>query len=193
MRIAKARVEEVQEIKKVLSDTWLDTYSSVFSPETIQKLTAAWHSPESLASQIRDSDIFFAVAKNDANKIVGLVTAQRQDKDTLVVYRLYVDPKHQRKGIGSELLKGCISAFPKVRRIQLEVEEQNQKGLSFFLKEGFVQVEVKKVLAEGLFVKVVRMEKHMPLASRMLGGLLGDRLAGRLRSMGAEEKRETVR
>jgi ribosomal protein S18 acetylase RimI-like enzyme len=162
MRIAKARVEEVQEIKKALSDTWLDTYSSVFSPETMQKLTASWHSPEFLESQIRDSDIFFAVAKDDANKIVGLVTAQRQDKDTLVVYRLYVDPKHQRKGIGSELLKGSVSAFPKVRLIQLEVEEQNQKGISFFLKEGFVQVEVKKVLAEGVSVRVVSMEQHMP-------------------------------
>ena len=161
MRIAKARVEEVQEIKKVLSDTWRDTYSSVFSPETMQKLTAAWHSPESLVSQIRNSDIFFAVAKDDANKIVGLVTAQRQDKGTLVVYRLYVDPKHQREGIGSKLLNGCVSAFPKVGRIQLEVEEQNQKGLCFFLKEGFVQAEAKKVLAEGVSVSVVSMEKHI--------------------------------
>ena len=125
-------------------------------------MTAAWHSPEALASQIRNTDIFFAVAKDDANKIVGLVTAQRQDKDTLVVYRLYVDPNQQRKGIGSELLKGSVSAFPKVRRIQLEVEEQNQKGHAFFLKEGFVQVEAKKVLAEGVSVRVVSMEKHMP-------------------------------
>ena len=169
MKIAKARVEEVQEIRKMLSDTWRDTYSSVFSPETMQKLTAAWHSPESLASQIRTSDIFFAVAKDDANKIVGLVTAQRQDKGTLVVYRLYVDPKHQRKGIGNELLKGSVSAFPKIRRIQLEVEEQNQKGLSFFLKEGFVRVEAKKVPAEGVFVRVVSMEKHISTEEKCEG------------------------
>ena len=169
MKIAKARVEEVQEIKKVLSDTWLDTYSSVFSPETMQKLTAAWHSTESLVSQIKTSDIFFAVAKDDANKIVGLVTAQRQDKGTLVVYRLYVDPKHQRKGIGNELLKGSVSAFPKIRRIQLEVEEQNQKGLSFFLKEGFVRVEAKKVPAEGVFVRVVSMEKHISTEEKCEG------------------------
>jgi len=53
------------------------------------------------------------------------------------ILRLYVLPDYQGQGIGSELLNGALAAFPKARRIQLQVADGNPSGLSFWTKRGF--------------------------------------------------------
>ena len=40
-----AEVDEVQEIKKVLSETWIDTYGPFLPAEVIEKVTTLWHRP----------------------------------------------------------------------------------------------------------------------------------------------------
>jgi hypothetical protein len=66
------------------------------SPQTIQKVTSLWHDPERLAEQAQNPDIFFGAAKEEG-KIVGLVTAASIDKNTIMVFRLYVHPSYQRR------------------------------------------------------------------------------------------------
>ena len=161
IRIEPAKVGEVQEIKQVLSDTWIDTYDSFLSEKTIQKVTSFWHDPNLLASQIQNPDFFFAVAKDERATILGLVTARKLDNDTVVISRLYVHPQYQRKGIGKMLLNTSLSAIPETKRVRLEVEEQNQKGLSFYLKQGFKDIGRKEENVEGETLKVIEMEKRI--------------------------------
>ncbi|MDV3508303.1 GNAT family N-acetyltransferase [Elizabethkingia anophelis] len=49
---------------------------------------------------------------------------------------LFVDPDYRRKGIGSKLFQYAQSAF-KISRV--DVNEQNQQAIDFYLKTGFVQ------------------------------------------------------
>ncbi|OPB88977.1 GNAT family N-acetyltransferase [Elizabethkingia ursingii] len=49
---------------------------------------------------------------------------------------LFVDPDYRRKGIGSKLFQYAQSAF-KISRV--DVNEQNQQAVDFYLKTGFVQ------------------------------------------------------
>ena len=159
--VQRANVEEVQEIKQVLSETWIDTYGSFLSQDTIQKVTTVWHNPQLLASQVQNPEIFFGVAKDEGNTILGLVTARKQGDDAVVVDRLYVSPQYQRKGIGSKLLEESIIAFPGTRRLRLEVEEQNEKGLSFYRKQGFKEISWKEERVEDETLKVIEMEKQL--------------------------------
>ncbi len=159
--IQRANAEEVQEIKQVLSETWVDTYGSFLSPATIEKATTIWHHPERLAAQIQNPDVFFAVAKDEANAILGLVTARKVDDDAVVVDRLYVSPPHQRKGIGSKLLEESIRSFPGTKKLHLEVEEQNVKGLSFYRKHGFREMGRKEQKLEDEVLMVIEMEKQL--------------------------------
>ena len=159
--VQRAKVEEIQEIKRVLSDTWIDTYGSFLSQDTIQKVTTVWHDPQLLASQVQNPDIFFGVAKDESNTILGLVTVRKQDDDTVVVGRLYVNPQYQRKGIGSKLLEESIIAFPGTRRLRLEVEKQNEKGLSFYQKQGFREISRKEEKVEDETLEVIEMEKQL--------------------------------
>lgn len=159
--IHRANVKEVQEIKKVLSETWADTYSSFLSENTITKVTTVWHNPERLASQIQNPDIFFGTAKDEDNTILGLVTARRHGDDAVVIDRLYVSPQYQRKGIGGKLLEKSMVAFPGVKKFLLEVEEQNEKGLSFYQKHGFKEISRKEEVVDEEILMVIVMEKQL--------------------------------
>lgn len=159
--IQRANVKEAQEIRQVLSETWIDTYGSFLSQDTIQKVTTIWHNPELLASQVRNPGVFFGVAKDKGNAILGLVTARKQGDHTVVIDRLYVSPQYQRKGIGSKLLEESIVAFPGIRSLLLEVEEQNKKGLSFYQKHGFKEISRKEERVEGEILMVIEMEKQL--------------------------------
>ena len=157
--VKKAKVDEVQKIKQVLSETWIDTYGSFLSQETIQTVTTVWHNPQLLASEIQNPKVFFSVAKDQNNTILGLLTASKQEDGTVVINRLYVSPQHQGKGIGSKLLEESMLAFSGVRKFQLEVEEKNKKALLFYYRKGFLQVSRKEIKVEGESFKVIEMEK----------------------------------
>jgi len=156
-----ANVEEVQEIKQVLSETWIDTYSSFLPVEVIHKTTSLWHSPEGLAAEIEAERVCFSVAKDEHGAILGLVTAGRPSEEVVYIARLYVLPGHQRQGIGAKLLDACVAAFPGVRTLRLEVEAQNEKGMAFYRKQGFREISRKEEELEGLSLMVVELEKKL--------------------------------
>ena len=159
--IERGNVEDVPEIKQVLSETWRATYSSFLSQATINAVTSVWHSPDRLAAEIQNPRIFFGVARTDNAAVIGLITMGRITDDTLVLSRLYVHPQYQRQGIGSQLLQAGITAFPTARTIRLEVEENNRSAYTFYHHQGFRETERKEERVEGDVIKVVVMEKHI--------------------------------
>lgn len=161
IKIEAAKAEEAQAIKRVLSETWVDTYGPFLSKQTIQKATSVWHAPKHLIAQIQNPEIFFYLAKDERKSVLGLITARQIDHETLVIYRLYVHPQHQRKGIGRRLLEASVSAYPGVKKLQLEVEEQNQKGLAFYRKNGFIETGRKEEKIETERLIVIVMEKQL--------------------------------
>lgn len=141
--IHRAQVEDIMTIKKLLYETWVDTYGSYLSPQTIEEATSVWHYPDKLLKHILQPDSFMAVAK-DKGKIVGVTSARKIDEKTILMHQLYVHPGYQQK---AESLK-------------TEVEEKNKKGLSFYLKKGFREVGRKdeKVVSESLAVIELEMK-----------------------------------
>ena len=159
--VQPAKVDEVSEIKQVLSLTWTDTYGPFFPAEVIQKVTSLWHSPETLAAEIKNDRVFFHVAKDDQGAIVGLLTAGRPSDEIVSIGRLYVLPGSQRQGIGGKLLDACVAAYPGVQKLVLEVEAQNEKGLAFYRKQGFREESRKEEELEGIALTAVEMEKQL--------------------------------
>src|SRR5262245_44061440 len=93
--IERAKVEDVELIQQVLSETWIDTYAANLSRSTIEQVTTHWHDAKLIRSQIEKSGDYFAVAK-DSGKIVGLITVIVVSEDELYLPRLYVHPDYQR-------------------------------------------------------------------------------------------------
>lgn len=162
--IYRAQVEDIPGIKTVLAVTWHDTYSAFLPESSIAEVTAEWHSPNVLETEINQSSTFQGIAKSSSAGIVGMVTAHSHD-DLLIVARLYVLPEFQRQGIGERLMEESYRVFPQVQRVQLDVEEQNSKGRAFYRKLGFREVGVRTDEIAGTKVKSIVMEKHIKNAA----------------------------
>ena len=160
LRIERARLEDVEAVQNVLRETWLDTYGPFLAQRTLQEVTAIWHDASLLASRIQDPDIYFAVARDDPAAICGLVAAQRRGADDLMIYRLYVRPGHQQRGIGTALFHETVAAFPGAARIVLQVVADNQKGLAFWRKHGFAPCGTKQETVAGETINVIEMERR---------------------------------
>jgi diamine N-acetyltransferase len=141
--IAPITIGQITEAKQLLSYVWSCTYSDHLSPEAIQKVTSIWHAPERLQKQIENPDVYFAGAMED-NKLVGIITAEKEDDQVLFITRLYVHPNHQRKGIGSKLYKAAVEHFIGIKRVKLDVDDVNHRALEFYKKLGFTEIERKE-------------------------------------------------
>jgi len=53
------------------------------------------------------------------------------------MHRLYVRPGCQGLGLGEKLLAAAWGAFPRSRRMRLEVLSENARAIGFYRKHGF--------------------------------------------------------
>jgi ribosomal protein S18 acetylase RimI-like enzyme len=162
--IHRAQIEDIPGIQAVLAVTWRDTYSSFVSESSIAKVTAEWHSSRVLEAEINRSSSFFGIAKSSSNEIVGMITAHLHDK-ILFIARLYVLPEFQRQGIGERLMEESYRVFPEIKRVQLDVEEQNPKARAFYRKLGFKEVGVRIDDVAGTQLNSIVLEKHIQSAA----------------------------
>ena len=72
----------------------------------------------------------WTLAAFEADAMAGFIALRGRHID-----QLYVDPAHQRRGIGSLLLEQAIKSVP--GRITLDVFEDNLGARAFYEKQGF--------------------------------------------------------
>jgi len=155
----RARVTDVEEIKKLLFETWTKTYADIYTPEAIEVITSEWHSIELLSKQIQDGDNYFGISKEE-DKIIAMCNAQITHDGTIInIQRLHVLPSYQRQGIGSHLMREAIKAFPGAVGVNLEVERRNRQAYTFYRKHGFKEVGEKVFDVEGIRIPCAIMEK----------------------------------
>lgn len=159
--ISKVKEQDILEVKKLLRETWENTYGSWLTQETINKITSVWHDPKNLLKQAQDKNTYFAVAKNEQKKIVGIITARKIDQKLIFLDRLYIDSDWQGRGIGTKLFEEVIKTFSKFKIIRLEIEKPNKKARKFYEKIGFKSIGEKDDAFEGEVMRVVVMEKKI--------------------------------
>lgn len=158
--IERAKVNEVDLIKEVLSETWVATYADHLSRATIEQVTTHWHDPKVLRSQIEKPGDYFAVAKDDGT-IIGLVTLMALNRDELYLSRLYVRPAYQGKGVGTRLLNAAIASYPDASVVRLGVEQQNAKGHSYWRSQKFVDIGANVEQIGHDSITVITMERKL--------------------------------
>jgi ribosomal protein S18 acetylase RimI-like enzyme len=159
IQILNASVEDAAALQQLLRDTWKDTYGDHLSQETLDEVYKNWQSIDFLTNQIENPAIYFPVAKED-DELLGLSTTHMRE-DTITMFRLYVSPQHQRKGIGDLLLKNVIEHFDGAKKIQLYVEVMNPKGQAFYKKQGFKEIKRAEEEVVNEVIAVILMEKDL--------------------------------
>jgi GNAT superfamily N-acetyltransferase len=82
-------------------------------------------------------------------------------EDIIMMFRLYVSPQHQRRGVGEFRLKNVSEHFPGAKKLRLDIEVMNSKGKSFCQKHGFEEIEREKVKIGDEVMEVIWMEKQL--------------------------------
>ena len=104
VKIRKARLSDAGRINKISRENWMHSFRGIYSAKRIKKAVERNSVGNSekrfLRWQRSGSGIYVAVL---GKTVVGYILYRRNPK-ALFIGSLYVDRKHQRKGIGTRLI-----------------------------------------------------------------------------------------
>lgn len=121
-----ADLPRLLEIQKQAYQSEADLYGDASIPpltETLEEAERAWQSCVILKAGI-------------AGEIVGSVRAHLNGT-TCEIGRLSVSPEHQKRGIGTALLRACETAFPEAAACELFTGSQSTDNLRLYEKLGY--------------------------------------------------------
>jgi hypothetical protein len=158
--IAVARLEDVPAVQAVAGETWRTAYRDIFAPEFIERFLARAYGAEHLERAFQDARTRFVVARV-AGEVVGFGQVgppshpEDAPPDCGELYRLYILPTWQRRGIGRGLL-GLTEIWLADQgyvRYGCYVHARNAAARAFYWQVGFNRVPSRDLDDEWYLVK----------------------------------------
>ena len=130
--IIELNEKNIKDAAKVYMDSWKESHREICSAEFIEK-----HDIDYMINFLKEKKEKGYVVFIDyiGEKPVGIVGINPSEEEICL---LYVAPKEQRKGFGSELL---AFALEKCKNQYITVLDTNKKAIDFYSKRGFVPAE----------------------------------------------------
>jgi ribosomal protein S18 acetylase RimI-like enzyme len=136
MKVRRAEVDDVDAVREVGLKTWPVAYKGLASEEFVTDGLAQWWSRDVVERGIRNGITLVAA---DGDDLVGMVGLGREGA-FWVMWKLYVLPEHQGKGIGKALLEAAIAALPDgTTQLLLDVLVANEPAIGFYRSQGFAE------------------------------------------------------
>lgn len=159
MEIRPLHQSDCYEIGPLLREIWLDAYHGIQTDEELLAQSHKVHTPELISREIDDPKIHSVVAVVDG-RIVGHARSDLSDEKVEII-RLYVLREFYGQGIGKALLKEVETSFESKLDLWIEVYEENQRAVDFYLSQGYEIVErATEVQTEGRDVFEYKMRKR---------------------------------
>lgn len=138
--------------------TWRATYEGVLPAAAVEQGIDELFNAYTLGAAVRDGRMLAAFRDGI---LVGLLEFDRVDATRTMVWKLYVDPDAQGRGIGGLLLERLLQAAA-TPEVGVEHDERNAAAGAFFAGWGFAVDEV--VDAGGGARTVRRVRRLSPRA-----------------------------
>jgi ribosomal protein S18 acetylase RimI-like enzyme len=136
--VRRAEPGDAEAVREVGLRTWPVAYDGMVGPEFLEQGLAEWWSPEAVLRGIERGITLVAV---DGDDVVGM-TGLGQEDGYWVMWKLYVLPEHQGRGIGRALLDGAAAALPPgTDRLLLDVLKANEPAIRFYRANGFTDTD----------------------------------------------------
>jgi ribosomal protein S18 acetylase RimI-like enzyme len=128
-------------LRAMLVETWHATYDAIYGATRVTEITTRWHSIEQLEAGLGQDRVALIAVRGSA--IVGhcYVSVLADQPRTAKLWRLYVVPAQQGRGIGQRLLEAGFAAAPAHDRRVVDVEPANSRAIGFYGRCGFVAIE----------------------------------------------------
>jgi len=142
IKIRDLSPDDAESVIKVAKESWIWTYSGIYTEEFINSWIRENYSRTRLLQQIARAqlrkDTFFLGAF-DSSELVGFIHLKLSGS-TAELLRLYLKPDYTRRKIGSKLLEEAETLMGRsgVSECILYVHRKNSVGMSFYRKKGFV-------------------------------------------------------
>ncbi|UDY24524.1 GNAT family N-acetyltransferase [Nocardioides sp. Kera G14] len=128
--------DDVDAILEVGRTAWHATYVPLAGEDYVREGLAQWWTVESTLRAIEGNRILVAEV---GDRVVGM-TGFGRDGDALVVWRLYLLPEAQRRGLGRALLEAAIESHRgDVTAVRLAHMAGNDNARAFYDRMGFVE------------------------------------------------------
>lgn len=118
---------EIREYGEYKEDEILRLYASV-------GWTAYTDDPSALRSGFENS--LLILGAYEGGELIGLIRAVGDGATIVFIQDILVLPEHQRRGVGTALVKAAVGRFRGVRQIEL-VTDDTEKTIRFYKSAGF--------------------------------------------------------
>ena len=136
--VRRATDADLEAVQNVGHRTWPTTYEPIAGADFVAMGLAKWWSVEAIRPLITSGRV--TVAEVDG-VVVGVAAAGPHD-GRLIVWKLYVLPEYQGRGIGARLLErvveGARGLYPEIRAAYLD---GHISARGFYEHKGFVEAE----------------------------------------------------
>lgn len=127
-------------------ETTLKDFEQIYEIE--QACFVEPYTREQLLYEFSENPLNRILVAYDEDKIVGFVDYMITF-NSATISQIAVLPNYRKKGLGSKLLEEMEKSFPKeiddvVETITLEVRESNINAISFYKKNGYENIVIKK-------------------------------------------------
>jgi len=158
IEIRPLRIGDCHKIGPLLREIWLDAYHGIQMEEELLTQSHKVHTPEQIAEEIDDPN-FHSIVAVSGHRIVGHARSDLID-GVVDISRLYVLREFYGRGIGRDLLKEVDSHFDPKYEVWLDVFEDNQRAVNFYLSQGYeIMRRATEVQSEGRDVFEYKMRK----------------------------------
>ncbi len=148
-KLRRLDVRDLETLRDIAEETFLDTFAAQNAPENIATYVAAAFSIDRVASELTntDSQFFFIETGADLAGYLKLNTGAAQTEQTLPnaleIERIYVRRGHQGTGLGKALMQHAIerAIAANVDWLWLGVWDQNEKAIAFYRSSGFTEFD----------------------------------------------------
>ena len=151
--IRKSNPDDVFGIRRVIRDTWLETYPNKKEGITLNDIRSKFKddsTPEGIKKieekkkKYEDKNTNIWVAE-EYGKIIGFCNAANEGEKNRVRV-IYILPTFQGRGIGSLLIEKALSWLGNDKDVFVNVASYNKQAIGFYKKYGFIETGKKGVL-----------------------------------------------
>lgn len=153
--IREMKKEDTKQVQDVAQKSWHSTYEGIIPRNIQENFLKVAYSDEMMEKRLNESLIFVAVMENKIVGFANFTTVNNAGQAELSAIYLY--PNHQGKGIGTALLHRGIDVLENAKEIYIDVEKENNSGITFYQAKGCKVIKEYEDNFDGHMLQTIRM------------------------------------
>lgn len=150
MLIRKAKKTDIPQLEKLFLVTRQQTFN--------------WEKPDKFKltdyKNATEGETVFVAEEEKTGEIVGFISVWEKDEHPFI-HHLFIAPDHQKKGVGSLLIKNLFAWLPRPYRLKCVL--RNEKAISYYLKHNWLEID--RGIGEDGEYALLELPAHQPLSN----------------------------